>query len=90
MKQIGNFDFPESPEETKDWQDYRRYHALASRVIAVARTRIEGTWQAFIDSVPGENHRNEMEGVFRHGCTVPEAIAIILFDEFEDVPYAKQ
>lgn len=64
-----------------------RLHALAMRVLTVAKTRIEGSWAAYIDSVPGECHEGEAEDVLRHGDKLPENVARILFPEFTDLPY---
>jgi len=66
-----------------------RIVALASRVLAVAHTRIEGAWCAYIDSVPGINHRDESEIVLNDGDKLSEDIARVIFPEFIDIPYAK-
>jgi len=65
-----------------------RRHALATRVLAVATTRAEGTWTAYIDAVPGEDHRVEQYAVLLHGTKLSEEIARVLFPSFDDVPYA--
>lgn len=95
MKSIGKHGlaFPETPDEAKEWETepqprYEQKSALATKVLCVAHTRIEGAWSAFIDAVPGINHSNEMEAVFRHGTKLPEEIARLLFPLFEGVPYA--
>jgi len=66
-----------------------RYHALAHCVLAVACTRIECAWAAYIDAVAGVNHDREMDAVLRHGAKLLEPVARILFPEFTEVPYAK-
>src|SRR3990167_6286294 len=40
--------FPKTIEEAKTWSRCILRRALASRVLAVAVTRIEGTWRAYI------------------------------------------
>ena len=65
---------------------------LSTRVLAVAATRTEGTWKAYIDAVPGWNHDNEWQKVLAHGAMLDEPVARLLFGhrpEFgPDVPYA--
>lgn len=65
-----------------------RRRALASRVLVVARTRIEGTWAAYCDAVPGYDHDNEERAVLLRGDKLPERVAAALFPEFDGVPYA--
>lgn len=65
-----------------------RYIALASRVLVIASTRIEETWQAYIDAVPGYCHNMEYQEVLDRGCTLPEDVARVLFPEFSNIPYA--
>lgn len=62
--------------------------ALSMRVLVVARTRVEGTWRAYCDSVPGFRHSDEMEAVLDHGDDIGEKFARVLFPEFDDLPYA--
>jgi hypothetical protein len=79
--------FPKSDAEAEAWRPTTRRRALASRVLVVAKTRIECAWSAYIDAVPGENHVDEVAEVLERGCKLPEAIARILFPEFNEVPY---
>ena len=72
----------------KEFKHYVRLHALAMRVLAVAHTRIEGTWCAYINAVPGQDHSGEYQEVLRHGDKLAEKIALQLFPELEGVPYA--
>ncbi len=65
-----------------------RRRALATRVLVVARTRIEGTWAAYCDAVPGDDHDREEHAVLNHGTKVHEPWARVIFPEFDDVPYA--
>jgi hypothetical protein len=62
---------------------------LSARVLAVARTRVEGTWAAYIDAVAGVNHDYEKDVVLRNGDKLTEELAIAIFPEFKDVPYAR-
>jgi hypothetical protein len=65
------------------------WRALARQVLVVASKRIEGTWKAYCDAVPGESHEKEVEKVFLKGIPVEEKVARVLFAEFKDVPYAR-
>jgi len=76
-------------ERIENWKPTIRVKTLASRVLVVAQTRIEGTWKAYIDAVPGERHDHEWQSVSTNGNEVPEEIARILFQEFEEIPYAR-
>lgn len=66
-----------------------RSRALARRVLAVARTRIEGAWAAYIDAVPGDDFAAETAAVLDHGQKLTEGLARTLFPEFNDLPYAR-
>lgn len=70
------------------WEPQVRYVALASNVLVVARTRVEGTWAAYCDAVPGLSHRQEWQDVLDSGCKLGEPIARALFPIFKDTPYA--
>lgn len=65
-----------------------RRRALASRVLVVAHTRVEGSWRAYCDAVNGIDHDMEMEGVLRFGDDIGEDLARFMFPEFADLPYA--
>jgi len=82
-------EFPKTPEEAATWKPTRRRAALACHVLVVAKTRIEGTWKAYIDAVPGINHDHEWKLVERVGATLSEGVARTLFPEFKDIPYAR-
>ena len=72
----------------QDWKPTVRLHALARRVLVVARTRIEGTWCAYCDAVPGDSHGVELNAVLADGDKLMEKTARVLFPEFDDIPYA--
>ncbi len=71
------------------WTPVVIHRALSMRVLAVARTRIEGAWAAYIDAVPGMNHRSEIEPVLDNGDKLPEDVARAMFPAFDHVPYAR-
>lgn len=81
--------FPETPEECREWRSLTLRRAMAMRVLAVAHTRIEGTWSAYCDAVPGEDHSLEEEGVLRRGDKLDESVALALFPQFKGIPYAE-
>lgn len=89
MKTIGDFQFPETPDEAHKWTRRTRSIALDWRVLAVATTRIEGMWCAYIGSVPGEDHREEEADILKSGSKLPEDIARVIFPHFYGVPYAR-
>jgi len=79
--------FPKSIEEAQAFKPFVRELALSSNVLCVAKTRIECAWSAYVDAVPGLNHRNELEAVLTRGTKLREDVARILFPEFDEVPY---
>ena len=89
MKTIGGYNFPETREEAAAWHSTVCRKALASRVLVVARTRIEGKWAAYCDAVPGKNHDQEEAEVLHEGCKVPEPWARAIFPHWSEIPYAK-
>ena len=72
-----------------DWKPDVQYRALSPTVLAVSRTRIEGTWAAYVDSVPGVNHDLETQPVLNQGAKLPEPVARALWPEYQDLPYAR-
>ena len=72
----------------QDWKPTVRLHALARRVLVVARTRIEGTWSAYCDAVPGDNHLMERDAVLANGDKLIEEVARVLFPILDGTPYA--
>ena len=73
--------------DPEEFQAVKALHALSSKVLAVAHTRIEGTWCAYIDAVPGWRHDDEAWAVLLHGEKLSEGVAKVLFPAFEG-PYA--
>ena len=90
MKTIGKLvdHFPETPDECQTWKPITVRSALAMEVLAVAHTRIEGAWCAYIDAVPGQDHAIETKPVLSHGNKLGETVALVLFPMFDGVPYA--
>lgn len=81
--------FPKTSEEATIWKPWVLHRALAARVLAVARTRVECTWAAYVDAVPGHDHDEEVNPVLDRGIKLDEAIARELFPVFEKIPYAR-
>ena len=53
---------------------------LSQTVLAVASLNVSvGDWSAYIDSVPGENHRNEWQAVSAGGAKMRHSMAEALF-----------
>ncbi len=62
-----------------------RYIALSPRVLAVAREGArEDDWAAYIDAVPGKDHRVEWVAVMDCGNKLPKEVAEILFPDFAE------
>jgi hypothetical protein len=90
MKTIGQFEFPETREEAETWEPRFGYRALHRNVLAVMKTREEGTWKCYIVPVPGQNHDREMMELWRtEGAQADEALARALFPYMNDIPYAR-
>ena len=92
MRTIGNLEFPErgdSLEVVNGWVPETRRMALATHVLVVANSRIEGTWAAYIGVVPGVNHDREWQEVRKSGSKLDKHIALAMFPLFDGVPYAK-
>jgi hypothetical protein len=90
MKYFGGWEFPEGGNKTEcdEWKPFVRRRAISSRVLAVARTRIEGAWAAYCDAVPGLNHDNEWRKVLEEGAKMDKDTAVAIFPMFKGVPYA--
>lgn len=54
------------------------WKALETKVIAVLIKRVDG-WAAYIGSVPGVCHKNEIALVAQQGAKLPEKIALAIF-----------
>ena len=65
------------------------WHTLARDIVVVARSRVEGTWKAYIASTEERSHYDAIPEVLSHGTTVREPIARYLFPHFKDLPYAR-
>ena len=81
--------FPKTPEDARKWVPIVQKTALHSRILAVATTRIEGAWSAYIAPVPGIDHNEEMTEVLRTGNKLHKDLAVLLFPMFAEIPYAK-
>jgi hypothetical protein len=89
MNKIGKHHFPTTMDEAKEWKPIIKVQRLAPRVLVVGKTRIEGAWNAYIDSVPGMNHDKEWRVVLEYGHKLPEEVAKAIFPhDFNDLPYA--
>lgn len=80
--------FPTTQEEARTWRPHVVWCPLAMKVLVVAQTRVEGTWSAYCDAVPGVNHSQEYQEVLRHGDKLLEEHARMLFPQLDDIPYA--
>ena len=76
-KELEAMDF--TPRITHAW--------LAPKVLAVATTRIDGTWAAYVDSVTGQTGRLDIEAVLDHGATLNKAVASVMFPGYEHLEW---
>ncbi len=59
------------------------YRALASKVLVVAKQGGRGDdWAAYIDAVPGLDHKHEWREVALSGTKLPYNLAKVLFPGF--------
>jgi len=82
-------DFKKGTEQMTEFKPDIKIYALASKVLAVATTRIEGTWKAYINAVPGIDHSEEFNDVLQYGEDPGERIARAIFPDFYDIPYVR-
>ena len=86
---VADFPNPGDSSECRGWQPHVAVFALAPKVIAVANTRVEGRWKAYVDAVPGKNHDEEWQDVRAHGTALQENVAKVLFPGFAGIPYSR-
>ena len=74
----------------EDFTPVIQKYALASKVLVIAITRIEGTWCAYCDSVPGWDHDLEASEVLKHGDKLSARIAksIFPYPPYSELPYS--
>jgi len=60
-----------------------------NKVMVVARTRIEGAWAAYVDSIAGVSLEHDQQHVLAYGTKMTEGVAKGMFPEFANLPYAK-
>lgn len=88
MKRIGPIEFPTTEEEADKWKPSYFWMALHSKVLLVAKTRIEGEWACYCTPVPGKNHDIEIGLWQEHGTKVGRSIARAAFPHLLEIPYA--
>lgn len=89
MKTIGHFEFPENEEEYDLWKPLFIVKTIHSKVLLVAKTRVEGMWACYCTPVPGLIHDMEWSLWETEGTKVEESIARAAFPIFKEIPYAK-
>lgn len=80
--------FPTSVSTALEFTPLVFIHPLETHVLAVARTRVECAWSAYVAAVPGMSHLEEAPAVLERGAKLDEAIARVLFPRLDGVPYA--
>jgi len=69
--------------------EIRAVYLQNETVLIVARTRIEGTWRAYVDGVAGVSLETDTRHVLNSGTKMIENLARGYFPEFGNLPYAK-
>lgn len=84
-----DIDFPDS-RLTPPLDVTTSQYAFSRTVLAVAKTRVEGAWNAYIGAVVGDDHDFEQAAVLQLGAKIPEKLARAMFPQFpySDLPYA--
>ena len=72
-----------------DFEPQMFVRAIHPKVLVVARTRVEGTWKAYVFAVPGKSHEAEQHLWREHGAQLMEETARTLFGHLEDIPYSR-
>ncbi len=70
------------------WKRDVQVIALSSKVLAVAATRSDGTWKAYVDAVPGMDHDHEWARVLSQGCPMMERWARGIFPRLKGMRYS--
>ena len=83
------FEWPIGPAYTSVWAKQYAVVALHHQILAVAVTRIEEKWKAYVAPVAGINHDDEWKEVWQHGAQLPEDVAAALFPGFATLTYAR-
>ena len=87
MTTIAGFQFPETEEDMLVWKPYMIHTAIHSKVLLVARTRIEGAWSCYCVPVPGRSHEAEVSLWQTEGVKIRKELARAVFGCFENLPY---
>ena len=73
--------------EGQKWSPTIARYSLSPNVMVVARTRIEGTWAAYVAAVPGQSLEEDESLTLDNGSKLPEKIARAIFEHFEEMKY---
>ena len=88
-KTIGGHLFPANRVAGCIWEPAIFHRSVGPEIVAVAKSRIEGKWRAYIATTTEANHDNAIEATINWGIPVDEKLARGLFPvEFTEVPYA--
>ena len=74
---------------TTSWTPVISRYSFSPNVMAVARTRIEGAWAAYIDAVQGLSFQQDQKHVLDRGTKIPENFARAIFPQFKELPYVQ-
>ena len=60
---------------------------MSQKVLVVATQGTVGDWSAYIDAVPGIDHKNEIKEVIERGSKVSPRIAAAMFPDLDIKKY---
>lgn len=84
MRTIGNFDFPDTSDDARVWEARVFAEHLSPEVMAVARTRIEGRWSAYVAPIDSDD-KDALSKVLRWGTKMREPHARAIFPNLSAV-----
>ena len=77
-----------SPMTEAEWKPSVRTCYLSDDIMVAARTRIEGSWAAYIGTVSGHSHDYDRDVVLLKGNKLPADIARVVIPCFAEMPYS--
>ena len=81
--------FPRNSRDAQKFEAAVFHTALSVNVLAVARTRIEGAWAAYIGVANSYRHEDDRDSILNYGAKLREPVARAIFPMFKGVPYAR-
>lgn len=80
--------FPKTSDECRGWKPLIFHAVLDTNVLAVAKTRVEGAWAAYIGAMLPGDEEYDTQRVLDYGTKLDQKVACAIFPQFDDIPYA--